>query len=62
MIEESKLMDENTINPTMNDVCLCPFCDNDKFYSTDYGREFCSSCRKENPTNTEYQLNIIGRK
>ena len=44
-----QLMDENTLNPTMNDVCVCPDprCNNDKFYLTDYNRLFCSKGRRE---------------
>lgn len=42
-----KLMDEDTLNPTMNDISVCPKCDNETFYHTDYNRVFCSKCRRE---------------
>lgn len=52
-----KLMDENTKNPTMNDICICPDlkCGNDTFYHTDYNRVFCSKCRREVRNGTEFK-------
>lgn len=52
---ECRLMDGSTINPTMRDVCICPFCENDTFYATDYGREFCSKCRREVRVNSNFK-------
>ena len=58
MIEKiAKLMDEDTLNPTMNDICVCPHtnCDGKTFYQTDYGREFCSKCRREVRVNENFR-------
>jgi ribosomal protein L37AE/L43A len=49
------LMDENTLNPTMNDISVCPFCENETFYHTDYNRVFCSKCRKEVRNGKEFK-------
>lgn len=51
------LMDENTLNPTMNDISICPDpkCGNDTFYGTDYGRWFCSKCRREIRENKNFK-------
>lgn len=50
-------MDENTISPTMDDICVCPDpkCNNETFYKTDYGREFCSKCRREVRVNENFK-------
>jgi hypothetical protein len=55
--ENPILMDENTLNPTMNDICICPDskCGNDTFYHTDYGRVFCSKCRREVRENKNFK-------
>lgn len=54
-----ELMDENTINPTMDDICICPHCENPTFYQTDYGREFCAKCRKEVRVNENFKEGVL---
>ena len=51
------LMDEDTLDPTMNDICVCPHegCDGDTYYQTDYGREFCAKCRREVRVNENFK-------
>lgn len=58
MLEKiAKLMDEDTLNPTMNDICVCPYkdCDGQTYYQTDYGREFCSKCLREVRVNENFK-------
>ena len=42
-------------NPTMEDLAICPHCENELFYITDGNRHFCSKCRVELRNNSNFQ-------
>lgn len=43
------------VNPTKEDLSVCPGCDCELFYITDGNRHFCSKCKRELRNNINFK-------
>jgi len=47
------------VNPSKEDLSVCPKCDNELFYSTDGNRHFCSKCKHEVRININFKKGVL---